>query len=220
MNLALWVFLIFLILIFLFAVIIFRNPVNLAELGLIKDFLSRKINLKIIGFFSLSVLAVIIVYNLSNIFSISYQSRIDKAEGLSKNYEQANIWLKAHTPKGSVVFYSNWGMWPMMFFYNDYNHYIHGIDPTLFYEYDKSTYWLWRNISYLGLYCDQDWPCINLSPREQIKLVPLAIKSVFRSKYAIIPNENDSGLVKTLNNLKSEVQLVFKNKDLLIYEVK
>ena len=93
------------------------------------------------------------------------------------------------------------------------------MDATSTYEYNKQTYWLWRNISYDGLYCDQPTPCLSLRPSQQIKLVPWAIKDIFRAKYAVVSNYETSNLVKTLNNLHTEVKLVFKNKDLLIYEM-
>lgn len=201
----------------LFAAFIFNNFLETGEARQMKDWLASKMNLKIISFFLISALVLIIFYNLSNVFC---NLRDNKTAELGANYEQANIWLKANTEKSSVVFYNNWSMWPMMFFYNNYNHYIIGMDPTFLYEYDKRIYWLWRNISAEGLYCDQPKPCLNLSPREQIRLVPLAIKTVFSAKYAVVSNYENSNLIKTLNNLRAQVQLVFKNKDLLIYEMK
>jgi len=50
--------------------------------------------------------------------------------------------------------------------------------------------------------------------------VPLAIKRDFLAKYAVVLNDEASNLIRTLNNLRAEVKLVFKNKDLLIYEIK
>lgn len=201
----------------LFAAFIFNNFLETGEARQMKDWLTSKMNLKIFGFFLVSILVLIIFYNLSNVFC---NLRDNKTDELGANYQQANNWLKANTEKGSVVFYDNWSMWPMMFFYNDYNRYIIGMDPTLTYEYDERIYWLWRNISSQGLYCGEPEPCLTLSPREQIALVPLTIKTVFRAKYAVVSNYKESNLIKTLNSLKARVRLVFKNKDLLIYEMK
>ncbi len=202
---------------FIFAAVMFRDFSASREFVYIKNWLANKINFKIIGFFLVGMLAVIIFYNLSNVLYYFYYNDTDK---IGANFEQANNWLKANTKEDSMVFYDRWDMWPMMFFYNDYNHYIIGMDPTLSYEYDPQAYWLWRNISAQGLYCDQPKPCLNLSPAEQIKYVPLAIKTVFRAKYAVVSNYENNRLVKTLNNLHKEVELVFKNEKLLIYEMK
>jgi len=203
--------------VFLFVTFIFNDFIKTDEFYQIKHSLAGKINFKITGFFLISVLVLIIFNNLSNIYCDLYYN---SAKELSANYEQANLWLKANSEKGSVIFYDNWSMWPMMFYYNDYNHYITGMDPTLLYEYDARTYWLWQNISAQGVYCDEPKLCLNISPREQIRLIPITIKTVFRAKYAVVSNYENSNLVKTLNNLKAEVRLVFKNNDLLIYEMK
>lgn len=201
----------------IFAAVMFSDFSIRQDFKQVKNWLADKMNLKVIGFFLASSLVIIIFYNLSNVFCSLYYNNTDE---VGANYEQANDWLKANTKKDSIIFYDNWGMWPMMFFYNDHNHYITGIDPTFLYEYDKRIYWLWRNLSSQGLYCDQSKPCLALSPREQIKLVPLTIKTVFRAKYAVVSNYENSNLIKVLNNLKTQVRLVFKNKDLLIYEMK
>ena len=204
---------------FLFAAVTFSDFMAREEFKQVKKWLANKIKFKILSFFLFGALTAVIFYNLSTVFLDFFQAGTETA-GLSENYSQANEWLKANTKKDSVIFYSSWSMWPMMFFYNDYNHYITGIDPTFLYEYDQRTYWLWRNISYDGLYCDQPTPCLNLKPAEQIKLVPLAIKRDFLAKYAVVLNDEASNLIRTLNNLRAEVKLVFKNKDLLIYEIK
>ena len=203
--------------VFLFAAFTFNDFLKTEEFKQIKGYLNDKVNIKIIGFFIFSALAIIVFNNSSQVFLSLYYSKTDE---LGKNYQQANAWLKINTEKDSIIFYDNWGMWPMMFFYNDYNHYVTGIGPTFLYEYDEKMHWLWNNLSYLGLYCDQPKSCLNLNPREQIRLVPLTIKTTFRAKYAVVSNYENNNLIKTLNNLKNQVQLVFKNKDLLIYEMK
>ncbi|MDO8592204.1 MAG: hypothetical protein Q7R92_00355 [bacterium] len=201
---------------FIFAAVMFSDFSARAEFKQAKDWLADKINFKIIGFFLISVLALIIFYNLGNVF---YGLYYNKTGGLSASYQQANDWLKANTEKDSVVFYNNFGMWPMMFFYNNHNHYIIGMDPTSTYEYNKQIYWLWRNISYDGLYCDQPKPCLNLSPAKQIGSVPDTIENVFHSEYVVAGNNPPGNLVKILNSLRGRVKLVFKNKDLLIYKI-
>jgi hypothetical protein len=202
--------------VFLFAAAIFSRPSLGAEFKQLKNWLAGKVNLKIAAFFLISALALLVFRNLSNVF---FDLEQNKTGQLGQSYQEVNNWLKANTAKDSVVFYDNWGMWPMMFFYNDHNHYITGIDPTFFYEYDQRAYWLWRQISSSGLYCDQLEPCLGISPRQQLKLAPLAIKTIFRAQYAVLANYEQSNLIKTLNSLKSEAKLVLENKDLLVYEM-
>lgn len=200
----------------LFSATQLNSFVKTEEFRLAKIWLRTKTNLKVVVFFIVSILMIIVFNNLNDTFFNLYQVDTDK---LSSSYEQANDWLKANTEKDSVIFYNSWGMWPMMFFYNDYNHYLIGMDPTLTYEFNHQYYWIWQNISYNGLYCDRSESGLNLSAKEQINLAPTAIRTVFQSKYAVVLNQEQGNLIKTFNSLKSQVKLVFKNDDLLIYEI-
>ena len=56
-------------------------------------------------------------------------------------------WLKTNTPKGSIVLHSDWDESPVLFYQNDWNYYIVGLDPTFMYEYNKDLYWKWVNIT-------------------------------------------------------------------------
>ena len=56
-------------------------------------------------------------------------------------------WLKTNTPRGSIVLHSDWDESPVLFYQNDWNYYIVGLDPTFMYEYNKDLYWKWVNIT-------------------------------------------------------------------------
>lgn len=187
-----------------------------AEYSRIKKFISEKVNLKIIIFFLITAAAVVIFNNLAGLYFSFSAKRVDVS---GENFKQANLWLKNNTLEGSIIFYDHWDMWPLMFYYNDYNRYIIGMDPTFLYEYDKRTYWLWRSLTSYGLACDRRAPCLDLSLSQQINSAPGAIKNVFQAKYAVTANNPPGNLVKTLNSLRASAKLVFKNRNLLIYEI-
>jgi hypothetical protein len=56
-------------------------------------------------------------------------------------YRGASEWLAANTPPGSMVFNTDWDDFPMLFYYNDQNTYIVGLDPTYLYDRDHD---LWK----------------------------------------------------------------------------
>jgi len=56
-------------------------------------------------------------------------------------YRGASEWLAANTPPGSMVFNTDWDDFPMLFYYNDQNTYIVGLDPTYLYDRDHD---LWN----------------------------------------------------------------------------
>jgi hypothetical protein len=55
-------------------------------------------------------------------------------------------WLKDNTSKDSIVFNAGWDDWPFLFYFNDHNNYLVGLDPIFMYEYDEYKYELWFKI--------------------------------------------------------------------------
>lgn len=55
-------------------------------------------------------------------------------------------WLKDNTSKDSIVFNAGWDDWPFLFYFNDHNNYLVGLDPIFMYEYDADKYKLWFKI--------------------------------------------------------------------------
>lgn len=201
----------------IFIAFIFNDFYGRSEYTQIKNFLANRLNLKVLTFFATGFIAVMIFYNFSQVhFNIYSQNR----DSWPADLAQANDWLKRNTPAGSMVFYNNWGMWPLMFYYNDHNQYVAGIDPTFLYEYDHQLFWLWKNISYYGLYCDRPELCLDASPRDNAKLIKIAIKEKFQANYILLANNQNQPLVKFLRSRKRDFLRVFENEKVLIYEVK
>ncbi len=61
--------------------------------------------------------------------------------GFSWNrYRGVSAYLREHTEKGSLVFNARWDDFPMLFYWNDWNRYIVGLDPTFLYLFDRGAY--------------------------------------------------------------------------------
>lgn len=63
-------------------------------------------------------------------------------------YKEAMAIAAENSKKGEIIFHSDWDDWPMLFYHNDYNRYIVGLDATFMYKYDKELYWKWRDITW------------------------------------------------------------------------
>lgn len=201
----------------IFIAFIFNDFYGSYEYDQSKNFLASRLNLKIFSFFIVSLLSVMILYNYSLIGLKIYSQNRDHWPA---DMAEANDWLKKNTPAGSMVFYNNWGLWPLMFYYNDYNQYIIGMDPTFLYEYDHKLFWLWNNISYYGLYCDRPETCLDASPRDNARLIKTAIKEKFQADYILLANNQDQPLAKFLISDKKNFLKVFNNEKILIYKLK
>ncbi|MEK9152043.1 MAG: hypothetical protein AAB692_01625 [Patescibacteria group bacterium] len=76
------------------------------------------------------------------------ETRAVHAGGLPiTKYAAAARWLRDNTPDGSLVFHSDWDDFPPLFYQDDRNHYVSGLDPTFFYRQDPLRYWQWVNIT-------------------------------------------------------------------------
>lgn len=50
-------------------------------------------------------------------------------------------WIEAHSRPGDIVFNVHWDSFPLLFFWNRTNRYVHGMDPIFLYAYDPSLYY-------------------------------------------------------------------------------
>lgn len=62
-------------------------------------------------------------------------------------YAQASAWLNQNTPQGTRVFQTDWDDFPRLFFYNTWNTYLVGLDPTYLQIKDEDLYELWVEIT-------------------------------------------------------------------------
>ncbi len=64
----------------------------------------------------------------------------------SGRFKAGALWLKEHTP-GALVYLTDWDDFPELFFYNDKNKYIVGLDPAFLYEFNPTMYEKWNQIN-------------------------------------------------------------------------
>lgn len=107
-------------------------------------------------------------------------------------YQETAEWLKNNTPAKSIVFHASWDSFPRLFFYNDHNYYIVGLDPTFMYLYNKNLYWLWRNITEKTIACTAPINKVDLADlsdsgctadQQTPLFIAQTIKSQFNSEY-------------------------------------
>jgi hypothetical protein len=62
-------------------------------------------------------------------------------------FSLASQWLKQNTPPQSIIFHDDWDIWPLLFYNNDQNYYIVGLDSTFMYNYNPTRHRLFINIT-------------------------------------------------------------------------
>lgn len=144
-------------------------------------------------------------------------------------YEKSADWLKKNTREKEIIFNTNWSSFPPLFFYDDWNYYIVGIEPKSFYRYNEELYWLWHNISYNGIICN-DRDCsqeINQmlegkSDKEtgeiyikNAKSILPVIKERFKSRYIFF--DENTLLKKELDKDSEDYSLVYNDEENGVY---
>ena len=96
-----------------------------------------------------SLLAVLVAFAIVRAaWSIpSAATRMATDTGVGLEYEGAMDWLAAHTEPDEVVFHGRWPQFSPMFYFNDRNRYLIGLDPYFFYQHDPREYAVWVEAS-------------------------------------------------------------------------
>lgn len=115
-------------------------------------------------------------------------------------YQPASDWLAHNTPAGSIVVHSDWDDWPMLFYHNDSNYYLVGLDPTFMYNYDQALHFKWVGLTRDGQ-ASNPWDLVT----EELK-----------SRYVVI--ENDHQAMKRLFSSNIFFRLVYQDAEVSIYQ--
>jgi hypothetical protein len=89
-------------------------------------------------------------------------------------WQGASIWLKNNAEEQEIIFHNDWDDWPFLFFHNEQNYYVVGLDPTFMYNLNADLYQEWSDAT-LGR---NTIPLNNLIPQK------------FNSKYILVDSEH------------------------------
>ncbi|NUM25921.1 MAG: hypothetical protein HUU49_04915 [Candidatus Buchananbacteria bacterium] len=117
-------------------------------------------------------------------------------------FEEPARWLKENSQPGDVVFHSDWDEFPILFYHNDQNYYLVGLDPTFMYEYDPGLHQRWVDI--VTGHDDQD--------------LYVKIKNLYNARYVFVDIKQNESFA---NHLADEplFEEVFSNQEAKIYRL-
>ena len=134
---------------------------------------------------------------------------------LPDKFQKPMLWLKENGQPGEIVFHTGWDDFPMLFFWNQKNYYINGMDPIFQYAKNPSLYWESHFLAIGG----QPFTC-NAIPCTLKAVRPLyeAIAEDFNTAYVIIDLERNFGLNGHLAK-HPKFEKVFENDSEILYRV-
>lgn len=115
-------------------------------------------------------------------------------------YAGATKWLMAHTAPGERIFQTDWDDFPHLFFYDTYNTYLVGLDPTYMQIYNPGLYDLWVQIT--------DGKVYNLS-----KVIP----SEFGSYYVLTDLQHGNFIAAASDD--SGMREVYRDSESVIFQI-
>ncbi|MBI5733460.1 MAG: hypothetical protein HY973_00755, partial [Candidatus Kerfeldbacteria bacterium] len=170
-----------------------RQPNLLAE---IKTWLPEVLKSKIFVGFLTAYLVIIIPVGLWRGFSEA-DSGLRAGFPLTK-YQGASSWLKKNTLPRAIIFQSDWSNFPVLWYNNQHNYYLTGLDQTFMYEYDRSKYWLW----------------VAATRGERRRLYDIA-KDTFKASYIMVDKEHTEMLLWL--NRDKRFKKVYSDQEAIIY---
>ncbi len=118
----------------------FSLPYDFSPIQSLKKFVQNNLLNKIIIIF---LITTWLIFFLGK----GWELRRQLAGGFGWTYLQnASQWLKENTPDRGLVFHSGWSDFPVLFYHNNHNVYIAGMDPTFFYRFNPELYREWDKI--------------------------------------------------------------------------
>lgn len=145
-------------------------------------------HMKFFTFILAWVLLLVIGFNVSRVWQ--WLGNSTGAEVLRGSAE----WLAQNTNQGDIIFNTKWDGLPQLFYWNNKNYYIIGLDPTFTYSYSHKIYDDWRKIA------DNDPDKFNRSYEE----IKSTLKGSFNSSYIILENSRDDQLRAFLDESKDK----------------
>ena len=115
-------------------------------------------------------------------------------------YYGATKWLMAHTTPGERIFQTDWDDFPHLFFYDTYNTYMVGLDPTYMQLYNANLYDLWVLIT--------DGKVYNLS-----QIIP----KEFGSYYVVTDLQHDGFIAKA--SIDPGMREVYRDSESVVYQI-
>ncbi|MFH0818517.1 MAG: hypothetical protein V1898_00810 [Patescibacteria group bacterium] len=160
--------------------------------------------------FNKIVLVVSSVYFVGMISAILVHGFIVNNGDLKKGvnyyeFKDAMVWLANSEQHNSsrTVLHDDWDEWPQLFYFNSYNFYICGLDPTFMYKYNQDLFWQWVDIT-LG---------------KQVDDLPNIIKNNFKAGYIFVESGH-TAMDKNIQAYPEDFVLIYEDNEAKIYEVK
>jgi hypothetical protein len=162
----------------------------------------QKINIYLKAYL-ISSLAVLIIFSAILVLHRANTVNIPHAIPLNR-FAKASTWIQNNTEQGAIIFHDDWDQWPMLFYHNQNNYYLIGLDPTFMYNFNPNLHQLYLKI---------------ISGEESDDLA-IKITKHFHSNYVFLEKINQNNLLETALIIDQNINLAYEDEEVKIYQIK
>lgn len=128
-------------------------------------------------------------------------------------FKEVSEWLKANTQPKEIVFNAHWDRFAQLFYDNQHNYFINGMDPIFEYAYDPSLYW---KTHFLAIDAATSHTCGKVRClAEEVEPIAQVLKKDFRASYILVEKRRNPKLSGYLNTAPEFSKVLETEQDLL-----
>lgn len=132
-------------------------------------------------------------------------------------FKESALWLKANAKPKEIVFNIHWDRFPQLFFWNDNNYYINGMDPIFEYAYNPSLYW---KTHFLAIDAATAFTCGKVRcTQQETEDTRQVLKNDFKASYLTVEKRRSPKLFKYLETAEGFTK-TFENNDEAVFKIK
>ena len=135
-------------------------------------------------------------------------------------FKETSLWLQEHSQPGEIVFNLQWDRFAQLFFWNQHNYYINGMDPIFEFDYSPELYWKNHHL-YIDKFFIQDGVakvCGEIRcTEEMVEDVHKILKDDFKASYVFIERRRNPRFYEYLKqdnrfrqDFENDFEAVFK----------
>lgn len=135
----------------------------------------------------------------------------------ANRFQETTVWLKENTKPGEIIFNIHWDRFAQLFFWNQHNYYINGMDPIFQYSYSPELYW---KTHFYAVDKASTFTCGAIRcTEENAEDTHEVLKNDFRASYLLVEKRRNPKLSQYLMDAVDKFSLVFENETEALYKL-
>lgn len=193
----------------IFIALLFSHYLNVMQARRHK-LLSSKISI----FLALLMLIIVIYSPIKTTYRFNTYARVYFT---ADRFEEVAKWLKENTESGEIVFNIQWDRFAQLFYVNQHNYYINGMDPIFEYAYSPELYW---KTHFLAINEATAYTCAKIRcEKDEVELTHAVLKSDFNASFILVEKNRNPKLLEYLNLDTSRFERVLETERDLLFKI-